>query len=66
VVVELQWCRLREMEMEKGCDAWGVVIFGGEQGEGARQLHGAEGGRHGEEWRGGRGGRMRLLSEGRR
>jgi hypothetical protein len=30
-----------------------VAIFGGEEGEGVRLLHGAEGGRHNEEQRGG-------------
>jgi hypothetical protein len=45
----------------------GVDIFGGEEGEEARRLHGAGGERHNEVGRGGQGGRRRwLASEGRR
>jgi hypothetical protein len=40
--VELQWRRLREMEMGK-VRRWGATILEGKRGE-ARQFHGAEGG----------------------
>jgi hypothetical protein len=63
--VELQCRRLQEMETGKG-RRWGVAIFGGEEGEEARWLHGAGGRRHIEERRGGPGGqRRRLASRGR-
>jgi hypothetical protein len=43
LAVELQWHRLREMEMGK-VRRWGATIFRGEEGEEARQLHSAKGG----------------------
>jgi hypothetical protein len=50
--VELQWHQLQEMETGKG-RRWGASIFGGEEGEEARRLHGSGGGRHSEERCGG-------------
>jgi hypothetical protein len=42
-----------------------VTVFTGQEGEEARWLHGAEGGRHIEEWRGSQEGRwQRLASRG--
>jgi hypothetical protein len=58
--VELHWHRLREIEIEKGRQL-GVAVFGGKEGEEARRLHGAEGGRHSEERCNGRGGRRWRL-----
>jgi predicted trehalose synthase len=40
------------METRKG-RRWGAVIFGGEEGEEVRRLHGVIGGRHSEELLGG-------------
>jgi hypothetical protein len=60
-VVELQWRQLLEMEIGKG-RRWGAIIFGGEEGEEVRQLHGASGEQHNEEQRGDRGGRRRWLA----
>jgi hypothetical protein len=58
--VELQWCRLWEMEIGKG-RRWGRIVFEREEGEEARQIHNAGGIQHSEERRGGRGGRRRRL-----
>jgi hypothetical protein len=51
--VELQWCRLREMEMGKERQ-WGTTIFKGEE---ARWLYGVGDGRHSKERHGGQWGR---------
>jgi hypothetical protein len=47
-MVELQLCQLQETETGKG-RRWGAAIFGGEEGEEVRQLHGAKGELHSEE-----------------
>jgi hypothetical protein len=46
--VRLQWCQLWETEIGKGRQ-WGAAIFGGEEEEEVRRLHGVGGGRHSEE-----------------
>jgi hypothetical protein len=51
-VVEFWWRRLREVETGKG-RRLGAIIFRGEEGEVARRLHSAGGGRHSEERCGG-------------
>jgi hypothetical protein len=50
--VRLQWCQLWEMKTGKRRQ-WGATIFGGEEEEEVRRLHGVGGGRHSEEQRGG-------------
>jgi hypothetical protein len=55
VTVELQWCRLREIETGKE-RRWGATVFEWERGLEARRLHGVEDGRFNEEWHDGWGG----------
>jgi hypothetical protein len=59
--MELQWRQLLEMETGKG-RRWGVTIFGGEEGEEARQLHGVSGEQHNEDWHSDWGGRRWRLA----
>jgi hypothetical protein len=61
MAMKLQLHRLREMEMGKE-RRWGANVFGGEEREEVRWLHGARDGRHSKERCSSQGGRRRRLA----